>query len=156
MPLPHNWNRMPELPDVEVYVEALRERIIPHRLKHLGIYSPFLLRPASPPVEAAQGRSAEAVRRLGKRIAIGLEGDLWLVVHLMTGPAALAGFASQARHQRFAVDFHVRFRSPYTHRSWIAASRFAPCGGWGQRRIRPNDRAKGVRAVVAVIRHSAV
>jgi formamidopyrimidine-DNA glycosylase len=74
---------MPELPDVEVYVEALRERIIPHRLNHLGIYSPFLLRSANPPMQTAQGRKAEAVNRLGKRIAIGLEGDLWIVLHLM-------------------------------------------------------------------------
>src|SRR6266571_7252768 len=74
---------MPELPDVEVYVEALRERIVPQRLNHLGIYSPFLLRSASPPVEAVHGRTARDVRRLGKRIAIGFEGDLWLVLHLM-------------------------------------------------------------------------
>src|SRR6266481_9146531 len=74
---------MPELPDVEVYVEALRERIVPQRLNHLGIYSPFLLRSASPPVEVVHDRTVRDVRRLGKRIAIGLEGDLWLVLHLM-------------------------------------------------------------------------
>src|SRR5258707_625533 len=74
---------MPELPDVEVYVEALRERIVPHRLNHLSIQSPFLMRSTSPPVEAVHGRAAGAVRRLGKRIAIGFEGDLWLVLHLM-------------------------------------------------------------------------
>src|SRR6266478_5175682 len=74
---------MPELPDVEVYVEALRERIVPQRLNHLGIYSPFLLRSATPPVEVVHDRTVRDVRRLGKRIAIGLEGDLWLVLHLM-------------------------------------------------------------------------
>jgi len=74
---------MPELPDVEVYVEALRERLVPDRLHHVGIYSPFLLRSASPPLETVHGRAAQAVRRLGKRIAIGLEGDLWVVLHLM-------------------------------------------------------------------------
>src|ERR1041385_1607525 len=74
---------MPELPDVEAYAEALRERIIPRRLNHLGIYSPFLLRSASPPIQAAEGQKANAVRRLGKRIAIGLDGDLWVVLHLM-------------------------------------------------------------------------
>src|ERR1041384_527253 len=74
---------MPELPDVEVYVEALRERIVSHRLNQVGIYSPFLLRSATPPVESVYGRSVSEVRRLGKRIAIGLEGDLWIAIHLM-------------------------------------------------------------------------
>lgn len=74
---------MPELPDLTVYIEALERRIIGQRLERLRILSPFLLRTAVPPVDAAIGRSAKEVRRIGKRIAIGLEGDLWLVFHLM-------------------------------------------------------------------------
>ena len=74
---------MPELPDVTVYVEALRERIAGHNLDQVFIRSPFLLRSTSPPVKLAHGRMVREVRRLGKRIAIGLEGDLWIVLHLM-------------------------------------------------------------------------
>jgi formamidopyrimidine-DNA glycosylase len=74
---------MPELPDVEVYVEALRERIAGQTLERIALYSPFLLRSAGAPPEAAAGRKVHAVRRIGKRIAIGLDRDLWLVIHLM-------------------------------------------------------------------------
>lgn len=74
---------MPELPDVVVYVEALRERIIGRTLKRVLIRGPFLLRSTTPRVEETYGKQVREVRRLGKRIAIGLEGDLWLVLHLM-------------------------------------------------------------------------
>jgi formamidopyrimidine-DNA glycosylase len=74
---------MPELPDVEVYVEALRERVAGRRLERVQVRSPFLLRSIAPPLESAEGRGVREVRRLGKRIAIGLEGELWLVLHLM-------------------------------------------------------------------------
>jgi formamidopyrimidine-DNA glycosylase len=74
---------MPELPDVTVYVEALERRIVGERLERIEIRSPFLLRTVEPAVEAALGRRVLAVRRIGKRIAIGLEGGLWLVLHLM-------------------------------------------------------------------------
>jgi len=74
---------MPELPDVVVYVEALRERIVESVLKHVILRTPFLLRSTTPPLESTHGRRVQEVRRLGKRIAIGLEGDLWLVIHLM-------------------------------------------------------------------------
>lgn len=74
---------MPELPDVTVYVEALRERITGQELKQVLIRSPFLLRSTSPAVASAHGRVVQEVRRLGKRIAIGFEGDLWMVLHLM-------------------------------------------------------------------------
>lgn len=74
---------MPELPDVEVYVEALRNRVAGHRLERVLVRNPFLLRSTSPPLELAEGREVREVRRLGKRIAIGLEGELWLVLHLM-------------------------------------------------------------------------
>src|SRR6516165_299521 len=74
---------MPELPDLTAYLEALQQRIVGHRLERLLIVSPFLLRTAVPPVEAAEQRRVTEVRRFGKRLAIGLEGDLWLVFHLM-------------------------------------------------------------------------
>jgi formamidopyrimidine-DNA glycosylase len=73
---------MPELPDVTVYVEALRERIIGRKLIRVVLRSPFLLRSANPPLAATHGRTVHDVRRLGKQIAIGVEGGLWLVLHL--------------------------------------------------------------------------
>jgi formamidopyrimidine-DNA glycosylase len=74
---------MPELPDLTVYLEALQQRLIGRRLERVLIVSPFLLRTAVPPVQAAEQRCVTEVRRLGKRLVIGLAGDLWLVLHLM-------------------------------------------------------------------------
>jgi formamidopyrimidine-DNA glycosylase len=74
---------MPELPDVTVYVEALDRHIVGERLERVELRSPFLLRTVEPPVAAAHGKRAREVRRVGKRIAIGLEEELWLVLHLM-------------------------------------------------------------------------
>jgi formamidopyrimidine-DNA glycosylase len=74
---------MPELPDVTVYVEALNRRIVGERLERVELRSPFLLRSVEPPVGAAIGKRVHELRRIGKRIAIGLEQELWLVLHLM-------------------------------------------------------------------------
>ncbi len=74
---------MPELPDITVYIEALEERVLGQKLERIRLASPFLLRTAVPPIKAAEGRAVTEIRRLGKRIAFGLEGDLWLVLHLM-------------------------------------------------------------------------
>jgi len=74
---------MPELPDVSVYREALAQRIVHQRLEKALILSPFLLRTVEPPLDSVQGLRAIEVRRIGKRLAIGLENDLWLVFHLM-------------------------------------------------------------------------
>ncbi len=74
---------MPELPDITVYIEALEERVLGQKLETIRLASPFLLRTAVPPIKAAEGRAVMEIRRLGKRIAFGLEGDLWLVLHLM-------------------------------------------------------------------------
>src|SRR6201985_183480 len=74
---------MPELPDIAAYLTALAPRIIGQRLEQVRIASAFLLRTVQPPVTSAEGRSVRELRRIGKRIAIGLEGDLWLVLHLM-------------------------------------------------------------------------
>jgi formamidopyrimidine-DNA glycosylase len=74
---------MPELPDLTVYLEALDHRIVGQRLERVMILSPFLLRTAVPPIQSAHGRRVNELRRVGKRIAIGLEENLWLVLHLM-------------------------------------------------------------------------
>src|SRR5262245_958065 len=74
---------MPELPDITLYVEHLQRRIIGSRLLEVRVVSPNLLRTFDPPLEAAHGQTVREVRRIGKRIAIGLDQDLWLVVHLM-------------------------------------------------------------------------
>jgi formamidopyrimidine-DNA glycosylase len=80
---------VPELPDIAVYIEALEQRILGHVLERVQIAGPSLLRTAAPPIDSAQNHSVNALRRVGKRIAIGLDtgsgatGDLWLVLHLM-------------------------------------------------------------------------
>ena len=74
---------MPELPDIVVYIEALDARVAGKRLEKIRVASPFLLRTFDPPVEACEGKRVAALRRLGKRIVFALEGDLFLVLHLM-------------------------------------------------------------------------
>jgi formamidopyrimidine-DNA glycosylase len=97
---------MPELPDITVYIEALRERILGAKLESTRITHPFLLRTFDPPLSSLYGRRVVDLRRVGKRVAIGFEGDQWLMLHLMiagrlhwfppgatkTGRAALAYF----------------------------------------------------------------
>ncbi|MDO8435028.1 MAG: DNA-formamidopyrimidine glycosylase family protein [Candidatus Binatus sp.] len=73
---------MPELPDITLYVEALSDRVIGRKLKRTIVRSPFLLRSASPPLSATDSRIVSDVRRIGKQIAIGLDNNLWLVLHL--------------------------------------------------------------------------
>jgi formamidopyrimidine-DNA glycosylase len=74
---------MPELPDIAAYISALEPRIVGQPLEHVRIASAFLLRTARPPVASVEGRVVRELRRIGKRIAIGVDGDLWLVLHLM-------------------------------------------------------------------------
>jgi formamidopyrimidine-DNA glycosylase len=74
---------MPELPDVTVYVEALRARIVEHRLERITIRGPFLLRTTAPAIDSLFGKTVLDVRRLGKRIVLGFEGSVWLAIHLM-------------------------------------------------------------------------
>ena len=74
---------MPEFPDIVVYIEALNKRIRGRRLERVRLDSPFLLRTATPPISSVSGKTVRDLRRLGKRICIGLESDLWLVFHLM-------------------------------------------------------------------------
>jgi formamidopyrimidine-DNA glycosylase len=74
---------MPELPDIAAYISALEPRTVGQPIEKIRLASPFLLRTAQPPLSDVEGRSVRELRRIGKRIAIGVEGDLWLVLHLM-------------------------------------------------------------------------
>jgi formamidopyrimidine-DNA glycosylase len=74
---------MPELPDIVVYIEALEQRILGKTLERVQIASPFLLRSIDPPAASVNAHKVRALRRIGKRIAIGFENDVWLVLHLM-------------------------------------------------------------------------
>src|SRR6266567_973832 len=74
---------MPELPDITAYIAAIEARILGQTLERVRLGSVFLLRSVDPPLSSTEGRSIVGVRRIGKRIAIGVDGDLWLVLHLM-------------------------------------------------------------------------
>jgi len=74
---------MPELPDITAYLSALAPRIVGQPLTHLRIASPFLLRTAQPPLTDAEGHVVRELLRIGKRIAVGMDNNLWLVLHLM-------------------------------------------------------------------------
>jgi formamidopyrimidine-DNA glycosylase len=99
---------MPELPDVNVYVECLRPRVVGRPLERARVKSVFLLRTVDPPLGAAEGRSVTGVERLGKRIVLALEGDLFLVFHLMIAGRfrwRARGAAIPGRYGLAALDF---------------------------------------------------
>ena len=99
---------MPELPDINAYLSALDERIVGRTLERVRIASPFVLRTAQPPIAEAQGRVVRELRRIGKRIAIGLDEDLWIVVHLMIAGRLhwrLPGVKLAGRNNLAAFDF---------------------------------------------------
>jgi formamidopyrimidine-DNA glycosylase len=81
--VPWIYPAVPELPDIVVYIEALQKRILGQVLEKIRVVSPFLLRTADPPLVRAEGKRVHELRRIGKRIAIGFDDDLWLVLHLM-------------------------------------------------------------------------
>jgi formamidopyrimidine-DNA glycosylase len=83
MPATGNLIAMPELPDIVAYVGALESRVLGQPLQRVRLASPFLLRTSQPPLSSVEGRTVRELRRVGKRIAFGFEGDLWLVLHLM-------------------------------------------------------------------------
>lgn len=96
---------MPELPDIVVYVEAIGRRVLGQTLERVRLLSPFLLRTFEPPITEVEGKTVRELRRIGKRIALGLEDELWLVLHLMIAgrlhwktkgakPAAKVGLAA--------------------------------------------------------------
>ena len=74
---------MPELPDISAYITALEPRVVGQRLKQVRLASPFLLRSVDPSLDAAEDQTVSELRRVGKRIAFGLQNELWLVLHLM-------------------------------------------------------------------------
>ena len=74
---------MPELPDIAVYIDRLAARIVGHRLEAVRLLNPFLLRTALPPIASTLGRTVQGVERVGKRVVIALDGDLFVVIHLM-------------------------------------------------------------------------
>ena len=99
---------MPELPDIAAYICALEPRIVGQRLEKIRIASPFLLRSIEPRPEALEGRTVRELRRIGKRIAIGTEDDLWLVIHLMIAGRLHwkpAGGKLAGRQSLAALDF---------------------------------------------------
>jgi formamidopyrimidine-DNA glycosylase len=118
---------MPELPDLAAYISALERRIVGQRIEHIRLASPFLLRTVQPPVTHVEGRLARELRRIGKRIAIGVEGDLWLVLHLMIAgrlhwrpPGAnLAGRKSLAAFD-FAAGSLILTEAGAKHRASLA------------------------------------
>ncbi len=99
---------MPELPDISAYLFALEARLIGQTLEEIRLASPFLLRTAEPPLALARGRTVRELRRIGKRIAIGLDRDLWLVLHLMIAGRLHwrpSGAKLSGRNQLAAFDF---------------------------------------------------
>lgn len=99
---------MPELPDITAYLTALEPRIAGQRLERVRIATPFLLRSIQPPLSETEGKIVQGLRRIGKRIAIGVEGDLWLVLHLMIAGRLHwrpAGAKLSGRQNLAAFDF---------------------------------------------------
>jgi formamidopyrimidine-DNA glycosylase len=106
---------MPELPDITIYLEALEKRILDRTLKRVLLSSPFLLRTATPPISLLEGKKVTELRRLGKRICIGMEAELWLVLHLMiagrlhwkseTRASAKVGKTSKYKAQLASFEF---------------------------------------------------
>jgi formamidopyrimidine-DNA glycosylase len=99
---------VPELPDVTLYVEALRERVVGHTLTRVFVRGPFLLRSVSPRPQELEGKTVREVRRMGKRIALGVEQELWLVLHLMIAGRLhwkAAGIRPGGRNVLAVLDF---------------------------------------------------
>jgi formamidopyrimidine-DNA glycosylase len=99
---------MPELPDIQLYLHALAPRIVGQRIERIRLVAPFLLRSVEPPLSSAEGRTVIGVERLGKRIVMALDGDLFLVVHLMIAGRfrwKAPGAAVPGRVGLLAIDF---------------------------------------------------
>ncbi len=100
---------MPELPDVTIYVEALQRRVVGEVLTAARVRGPFLLRTFDPPLEASHGKTVRDVRRMGKRIVLGLDDDLWMILHLMIAGRLhwkSPGVRLTAKSSLAAFDFH--------------------------------------------------
>ena len=101
---------MPELPDLTVYLEALERRVLGQRLESLQLRSPFLLRTALPPIDTLIGRRVVQLRRIGKRLALGFDRELWLVMHLMIA-GRLHWFEADARIPARSALARLQFTS---------------------------------------------
>ena len=101
-------SKMPELPDIDAYLCALDTRIVGKTLASVRVASPFVLRTAQPPIAEVQGQAVRELRRIGKRVAIGMNNDLWLVIHLMIAGRLhwrTAGARLLGRNNLAAFDF---------------------------------------------------
>ncbi|MGB8582568.1 MAG: DNA-formamidopyrimidine glycosylase family protein [Candidatus Sulfotelmatobacter sp.] len=99
---------MPELPDIAAYIGALESRIVAQPIEQIRLASPFLLRTVQPPLASVEGRVVRELRRVGKRIVIGVDGDLWLALHLMIAGRLhwrAAGAKLAGRQSLAAFDF---------------------------------------------------
>lgn len=99
---------MPELPDIAAYISALEPRILGQPIQGIRVATPFLVRTVQPSLQEVEGRSVRELRRIGKRIAIGVEGNLWLVLHLMIAGRLHwrpAGAKLSGRRNLAAFDF---------------------------------------------------
>ncbi len=142
---------MPELPDVTVYIERLRERVQGRTLESIAIANPFLLRTAEPPLASIFGQRVRELRRLGKRIAFGFENDHWLVLHLMIA-GRLHWFAAGERvsGRKALATIHLRQRCAHAHRGGHAAARIPSPGR--ERARAGGPRARWARAARSVAR----
>jgi formamidopyrimidine-DNA glycosylase len=99
---------VPELPDISAYLHALDSRVLGQTLERVRLGSAFVLRTVDPPMSAAEGRAVTRLERIGKRIAIGVDGDIWLVIHLMIAGRLHwkpAGAKLAGRNAILALDF---------------------------------------------------
>jgi formamidopyrimidine-DNA glycosylase len=131
---------MPELPDIAAYLSALEPRILGQPIERVRVASVFLVRTAQPPLSDVEGRTVRELRRIGKRIAIGVDGDLWLVLHLMIAGRLHwrpLGVKLSGRRNLAAFDFPngslVLTEAGTTHR----ASLYVLAGEEGLRSIDP-------------------
>src|SRR5579859_3651682 len=127
------WERIsvPELPDVVVYIEALEQRILGHVLERAEVRGPFLLRTADPPLEKAHGHTVTALRRIGKRIAIGFDNDLWRCAFRCDAARLLYGRGLSQVAGRRCAKGRVREPQPVQERGRECA---APALRYTQRR----------------------
>ena len=149
---------MPELPDIESYVEALRERVLGEPLLAVKLASPFLVRTADPPLREVEGRRVEAVRRLGKRIVLGLEGELFLALHLMIAGRLRWQEPGGKKPSRRDAARHVRVprRHAPPHRGGHEAARgAAPAARRGRPRRAGPGRARAARRRRGCLRRGA-
>ena len=100
---------MPELPDVTVYVELIAAKTVGRKIEQARVTNPFVVRSVDPPIRDVEGRTVREIRRIGKRIALGLDDDLWIVIHLMIAPVAQAGREDTGTTRPGCIRFRERY-----------------------------------------------